>query len=302
MEIFLMLPTMIPNIYFYDSSRKCFKITYYQKQYMESAYYSYDRVVASTYQDNNGNTQFKYHIDPDSSLLTQTTKKHIKLMLGLDFKQYRTEWKISQKRETKLQNSPNCHIDTYHEVLYTISDLFIPFGSMDVRSFAEEFLWATQTFFSENDLVDRITETISNVGAEPGDINNYIYALYSAIEGEIWYTIQLLSAREIVEILERTGWDKMAKHAKHLIEIDEFDIDRENMIERRKDDEKYNIDACASSFNWEPLDQSFRSEKWDATIARVFEGAYRQYIDENYDGVCDAENEDCEEECSDTES
>ena len=293
---------MIPQIHFYDSYRKCFKITYYEKNYIQYAYYSYDTLIASTHQNGNWNTYTKYHLDPDSDKYSNTTARHIKEMLGIDKKQYRKEWEKSVEREKKRETTPNCHIDTYHEVLYVVSDLFVPFGSMDVRSFAEEFLWATQTFFSENDLVDRITETISDVGVEPGDINSYIYALYSAIEGEIWDTIQLLPAREIVEILERTGWDEMAKHAKHLIEIDEFDSDRENMIERRKDDEKYNINACASSFNWEPLDQSFRSEKWDATIARVFEGAYRQYIDENYDGVCDAENEDCEEECSDTES
>ena len=297
-----MLPTMIPNIYFYDASHKCFKITYYEKDYMQTAYYSYETVIASTYQDVNGNTQFKYHIVPDSNKYSNTTAKHIKLMLGFDKKQYRKEWERSQKREVELQNSPNCHIDTYYEVLYTVSDLFIPFGSIDVRTFAEEFLWATQTFFSENDLVDRITETLSETGAENGDINSYIYALYSTIEDEIWFVIENLDSQEIVEILERTGWNKMAKHAKHLIEIDEFVNDRDNMIERRVNDQQYNINACASSFNWEPLDQSFRSEKWDATIARVFEGAYRQYIDENYDGVCDAENEDCEEECSDTES
>lgn len=297
-----MSPTMIPQIHFYDSSRKCFKITYYQKQYMESAYYSYDRVVASTYQDNNGNTQLKYHIDPDSDKYSNTTARHIKEMLGIDKKQYRKEWEVSQERQKKLETTPDCHIDTYHEVLYVVSDLFVPFGSMDVRSFAEEFLWATQTFFSEEDLVDEIEATLSETGAEYGDINSYIYALYSTIEDEIWFVIENLDSREIVEILERNSWDKMAKHVKHLIEIGEFVNDRDNMIERRKNDQQYNINACASSFNWEPLDQSFHSEGHDQTLARVFEGAYRQYIDENYDGVCDAENEDCEEECSDTES
>ena len=68
------------------------------------------------------------------------------------------------------------------------------------------------------------------------------------------------------------------------------------MIERRRDAQAYNINCCASSFEWEPLDQSFRSEGHDQTLARVFEGAYRQYIDENYDGVCDADD-DSEEEC-----
>ena len=297
-----MLPTMIPNIYFYDASHKCFKITYYEKDYMQTAYYSYETVIASTYQDVNGNTQFKYHIVPDSEKYSNTTAKHIKLMLGFDKKQYRKEWERSQKREAILQNSPNCHIDTYYEVLYTVSDLFIPFGSIDVRTFAEEFLWATQTFFSEDDLIDRITENLSEFGTEPGDINSYIYALYDAIEEEIWNCLENMPEDELVNILYQNGWDAMAKHVEHLIEIDELASEIEETKARRMNDTQYNINACASSFNWKPLDQSFRSEKRDATIARVFEGAYRQYIDENYDGICDAENEDCEKEYSDTES
>jgi hypothetical protein len=290
-----MLPTMIPNIYFYDTSRKCFKITYYEKDYMESAYYSYETVIASTYQDVNGNNQFKYHIDPDSEKYSNTTAKHIKLMLGFDKKQYRKEWERSQKREAKLQNSPNCHIDTYHEVLYTVSDLFIPFGSMDVRSFAEEFLWATQTFFGEQELVEAIENQLEDIGAEPGDINNYIYAMYCAIEEEIWNRLENMPEGELVDILRQNGWNAMAKHVEHLIEIDELSSEIEETKARRMNDTQYNINYCASSFNWEPLDQSFRSEKWDATIARVFEGAYRQYIDKNYDGICDAENEEVEE-------
>ena len=297
-----MLPTMIPNIHFYAKNRRCYKISYYEKNYMQHAYYSYDTLVASTHQNYNDNTYTKYHLDPTGELFTSSTQRHIQTMLGLTPRQYRTEWEKSVEREKKRETIPNCHIDTYHEVLYTVSDLFIPFGSMDVRSFAEEFLWATQTFFSENDLVNRIEEQVTDNSVELGDINSYICALYQTIEDEIWDTIRLLPAFEIVEILERTGWDKMVEHAKHLIEIDEFDSERDDMIERRRNDQAYNINACASSFDWEPLDQSFRSEGWDATIARVFEGAYRQYIDENYDGICDAENEDCEEESSTTES
>ena len=143
-----MLPTMIPQIHFYDSSRKCFKITYYEKNYMQTAYYSYNTLIASTHQN---------------------------------------------------------------------------------------------------------------------------------------------------------GWDAMAKHVEHLIEIDELSSEIEETKARRMNDTQYNINCCASSFNWEPLDQSFRSEGHDQTLARVFEGAYRQYIDENYDGICDADK-DTEEECESSES
>lgn len=291
-----MLPTMIPQIYFYDSSRKCFKITYYEKNYMQTAYYSYDTLIASTHQNSNWNTYTKYHLDPDSDKYSNTTARHIKEMLGIDKKQYRKEWEKSVEREKKRETTPNCHIDTYHEVLYVVSDLFVPFGSMDVRSFAEEFLWATQTFFGEQELVEAIENQLEDIGAEPGDINNYIWALYQSIENEIWERIENMYPEETVELLRDNGWEEMAKHVEHLIEIDEFDNQREDMIERRRDDQAYNINACASSFNWEPLDQSFRSEGHDQTLARVFEGAYRQYIDENYDGVCDADD-DSEEKC-----
>jgi hypothetical protein len=216
-------------------------------------------------------------------------------MLGFDVKQYVKEWEVSVERERRKENGINCHIDTYHEVLYTVSDLFIPFGSQDVRSFAEEFLWAINTFFGKQELVDEIGNQLEQVGAEPGDINNYIWALYQSIENEIWNRIENMYPEELIEVLEENDWTEMAKHVKHLVEIDEFDNQREDMIERRRNDQAYNINCCASSFNWEPLDQSFRSENHDQTIARVFEGAYRQYIDENYDGICNAENEDIEE-------
>ena len=296
-----MLPTMIPNIYFYDSSRKCFKITYYEKNYMQTAYYSYDTLIASTHQDGSWNTYTKYHLDPDSDKYSNTTARHIKEMLGIDKKQYRKEWEKSVEREKKRETTPNCHIDTYHEVLYVVSDLFVPFGSMDVRSFAEEFLWATQTFFGEQELVEAIENQLEDFGAEPGDINNYIYAMYCAIEEEIWNRLENMPEDELVDILRQNGWDAMAKHVEHLIEIDELSSEIEEAKARRMNDTHYNIDCCASSFDWEPLDQSFRSENHDQTLARVFEGAYRQYIDENYDGVCDAD-ENSEEECSDTES
>ena len=292
---------MIPQIYFYDSSRKCFKITYYEKNYMQTAYYSYDTLIASTHQNGNWNTYTKYHLDPDSDKYSNTTARHIKEMLGIDKKQYRKEWENSQERQKKLETTPNCHIDTYHEVLYVVSDLFVPFGSMDVRSFAEEFLWATQTFFGEQDLIGEIENQLEQVGVEPGDINNYIWALYQSIENEIWERIENMYPEETVELLRDNGWEEMAKHVEHLIEIGGFDNQREDMIERRRNVQSYNINCCASSFNWEPLDQSFRSENHDQTLARVFEGAYRQYIDENYDGVCDAD-ENSEEECSYTES
>lgn len=290
-----MLPTMIPNIYFYDSSRKYFKITYYEKNYMQTAYYSYDTLVASTHQNGSWNTYTRYHLDPDSDKYSSTTAKHIKEMLGLDKKQYRKEWERSQVRQMKLETTPNCHIDTYHEALYVVSDLFVPFGSMDVFSFAKEFLWATQTFFGEQDLVEAIENQLEEVGAEPGDINNYIWALYESIENEIWSRLESIEETELIDILRQNGWEEMAKTVEHLIEIDEFDSERENMIDRRRDDRAYNINACASSFNWEPLDQSFCSENHDQTLARVFEWAYRQYIDENYDGVCNADKDDTEE-------
>ena len=291
-----MLPTMIPQIYFYDSSRKCFKITYYEKNYMQTAYYSYDTLIASTHQNGNWNTYTKYHLDPDSDKYSNTTARHIKEMLGIDKKQYRKEWEKSVEREKKRETTPNCHIDTYHEVLYVVSDLFVPFGSMDVRSFAEEFLWATQTFFGEQELVEAIENQLEDIGAEPGDINNYIWALYQSIENEIWERIENMYPEETVELLRDNGWEEMAKHVEHLIEIGEFDNQREDMMECRRNDRAYNINCCASSFNWEPLDQSFRSEGHDQTLARVFEGAYRQYIDENYDGVCNADD-DSEEKC-----
>lgn len=291
-----MLPTMIPQIYFYDNSHKCFQITYYEKNYMQTAYYSYETLVASTHQDYySGNTYIKYHLDPDSNQYSNTTAKHIKTMLGIDKKQYRTEWEKSVKRDKKRENTPNCHIDTYHEALYVVSDLFVPFGSMDVRSFAEEFLWATQTFFGEQELVEAIENLLEEIGAEPGDINNYIWALYESIENEIWERIENMLPEEIVELLRDNGWEEMAKHSEHLIEIGEFDNDREDMIERRRNAKAYNINCCASSFDWEPLDRSMCFDGTDATLARVFEGAYRQYIDENYDGVCDAVEDDTEE-------
>ena len=296
MEIFLMLPTMIPQIHFYDNSRKYFRIRYYEKNSMQDAYYSYDTLVASTHQDRySGNNYTRYHLDPDSDQYSNTTAKHIKEMLGIDKKQYRKEWETSQKRQKKLETAPNCRIDTYHEALYVVSDLFVPFGSMDVRSFAEEFLWATQTFFGEQELVKAIEDLLEEIGAEPGDINNYIWALYESIENEIWDRIENMLPEEIVELLRDNGWEEMAKHSEHLIEIGEFDNNREDMIERRRNAKAYNINCCASSFDWEPLDQSFRSENYDQTLARVFEGAYRQYIDENYDGVCDAVEDDTEE-------
>ena len=79
-----MLPTMIPQIYFYDNARKCFKITYYEKNNMQYAYYSYNTLVASTHQDGGWNTYTRYYIDPDSDKYSNTTAKHIKEMLGLD--------------------------------------------------------------------------------------------------------------------------------------------------------------------------------------------------------------------------
>ena len=297
-----MLPTMIPSIEFYDKERTMYRITYYEKNYMQSAYFCDDKKVASSHNDFHTNAYLKYYIDPNSDKFTDKVQNFIKNVFQLTVLQYVALYDISQKREAKLQNSPNCHIDTYHEVLYTVSDLFIPFGSMDVRSFAEEFLWATQTFFGEQELVEAIENQLEEIGAEPGDINNYIYAMYCAIEEEIWNVLENMPEDELVNILRQNGWDAMAKHVEHLIEIDELSSEIEETKARRMNDTKYNIDYCASSFNWEPLDQSFRSEGHDQTLARVFEGAYRQYIDENYDGVCDAENEDCEEECSDTES
>jgi len=290
-----MLHTMIPQIYFYDNARKCFKITYYEKNYIQYAYYSYNTLVASTHQNGNWNTYTRYHIDPNSNTYSGTTAKHIKEMLGLDKKQYRKEWERSQERQKKLETTPNCHIDTYHEALYVVSDLFVPFGSMDVRSFAEEFLWAIQTFFGEQDLVNRMEDKLAEIGAEPGDINNYIWALYQTIEDEIWDTLENIEEERLVSILRDNEWEEMAKQVEHLSAIDELDSTIEDMIERRKNDQAYNINCCASSFDWEPLDQSFRSENYDQTLARVFEGAYRQYIDENYDGVCDADQDDTEE-------
>lgn len=286
---------MIPQIYFYDNARKCFKITYYEKNYIQYAYYSYNTLVASTHQNGNWNTYTRYHIDPNSNTYSGTTAKHIKEMLGLDKKQYRKEWERSQERQKKLETTPNCHIDTYHEALYVVSDLFVPFGSMDVRSFAEEFLWAIQTFFGEQDLVNRMEDKLAEIGAEPGDINNYIWALYQTIEDEIWDTLENIEEERLVSILRDNEWEEMAKQVEHLSAIDELDSTIEDMIERRKNDQAYNINCCASSFDWEPLDQSFRSENYDQTLARVFEGAYRQYIDENYDGVCDADQDDTEE-------
>ena len=290
-----MLPTMIPNIYFYDNSRKCYKITYYEKNYMQTAYYSYDTLIASTHQNYHDNSYTKYHLDPTGDKFTASTQKHIKEMLGFDKKQYQKEWEVSVERERRKENGINCHIDTYHEVLYVVADLFVPFGSQDVRSFAMEFLWATQTFFEESELVDEIENQLEEVGAEPGDINNYIWALYSVIEGEIWNVIQSIETDELIRILKDNGWTEMAKHVEHLIEIDDFDSQIEDMIERRRNDQSYNINCCASSFDWEPLDQSFRSENREQTLCRVFEGAYRQYIDEFYDRVCDADQDDKEE-------
>ena len=290
-----MLPTMIPQIHFYDNARKCFRITYYEKNNMQYAYYSYNTLVASTHQNGNWNTYTRYHIDPNSNMYSVTTAKHIKEMLGLNKKQYRKEWERSQERQKKLETTPNCRIDTYHEVLYVVSDLFVPFGSTDVRSFAEEFLWATQTFFGEQDLVNRMEDKLAEIGAEPGDINNYIWALYQTIEDEIWDTLENIEEERLVSILRDNEWEEMAKQVEHLSAIDELDSTIEDMIERRKNDQAYNINCCASSFDWEPLDQSFRSENYDQTLARVFEGAYRQYIDENYDGVCDADQDNTEE-------
>ena len=91
MEIFLMLPTMIPKIYFYDNSMKYYKATYYEKSYIQTAYYSYETLVASTHQDINNNTYLRLHVDPDSYKYSNTTAKHIKEMLGFDKKQYRKE-------------------------------------------------------------------------------------------------------------------------------------------------------------------------------------------------------------------
>lgn len=286
---------MIPQIHFYDSYRKCFKITYYEKNYMQTAYYSYDTLIASTHQDSNWNTYIKYHLDPDLDKYSNTTAKHINEMLGLDKKQYRKEWEISQERQKKLETTTNWNVDTYHEALYVLSDLLVPFGSMDVMSLAKEFRWAVFTLFSEDELVEQMENSLSDIGAEPGDINNYIWALYDSIENEIWSRIENMLPEEIVELLRDNGWEEMAEHVKHLIEIGEFDNQREDMIERRRNDREYNINNCASSFDWEPLDQSMCSDGTDATLAIVFEGAYRQYIDENYDGVCDAVEDDTEE-------
>lgn len=290
-----MIPTMIPQIYFYDKSQKYYKITYYEKNYMQTAYYSYETLIASTHAETYGNTYMRLHLDPDSSLYSNTTARHIKEMLGFDKKQYRKEWEISQKRQKKLETTPNWDVDTYHEALYVLSDLLIPFGSMDVMSLAKEFRWATQTLFHENELVEQIESTLEEIGAEPGDINNYIWALYNSIENEVWNRIENMLPEEIVELLRDNGWKKMAEHAEYLIHIGDFDSDREDMIERRRNVIAYNINCCASSFDWEPLDQSMCSDGTDATLARCFEGAYRQYIDENYDGVCDADKDDTEE-------
>ena len=292
---------MIPKIYFYDKSMKYYKATYYEKSYIQTAYYSYETLVASTHQDINNNTYLRLHLDPDSYKYSNTTAKHIKEMLGFDKKQYRKEWEMSQKREAELQNSPNCHIDTYHEALYVLSDLLVPYGSMDVMMLAKEFKWATQTFFSEDELVEAIQDELEQIGAEHGDINSYIYAMYCAIEEEIWNRLENIPENELVDILRKNGWKAMADHVEHLIEIDESGSEIEETKARRMNDTQYNINCCASSFNWKPLDQSFRSENHDQTLARVFEGAYRQYIDENYDGICDADK-DTEKECSDTES
>ena len=291
-----MLPTMIPQIYFYDTSRKCFKITYYEKNYMQTAYYSYDTLIASTHQDSNWNTYTKYHLDPDSDKYSNTTAKHIKEMLGLDKKQYRKEWEISQERQKKLETTTNWNVDTYHEALYVLNDLLVPFGSMDVMSLAKEFRWAVFTLFSEDELVKQMENSLSDIGAEPGDINNYIWALYQTIEDEIWSRIESMEETELIDILRQNNWEEMAKTVEHLFAIGELDSTVEDMIERRRNVQAYNINCCASSFDWEPLDQSMCSDGTDATIARCFEGAYRQYIDENYDGVCDADD-DSEEEC-----
>ena len=296
-----MLPTMIPQVYFYDSSMKYYKVTYYEKNYMQTAYYSYNTLVASTHQDINDNIYLRLHLDPDSYKYSNTTAKHIKGMLGFDKKQYRKEWEVSQKRQKKLETTPNWSVDTYHEALYILSDLLVPFGSMDVMMLAKEFRWATQTFFGEQELVEAIENQLEDFGAEPGDINNYIYAMYCAIEEEIWNRLENMPEDELVDILRQNGWDAMAKHVEHLIEIDELSSEIEEAKARRMNDTHYNINCCASSFDWEPLDQSFRSENHDQTLARVFEGAYRQYIDENYDGICDADK-DTEEECESSES
>ena len=296
-----MLPTMIPRIHFYDKSMKYYKATYYEKSYIQTAYYSYETLVASTHQDINNNTYLRLHLDPDSYKYSNTTAKHIKEMLGFDKKQYRKEWEISQERQKKLETTPNCHIDTYHEALYVLSDLLVPYGSMDVMMLAKEFKWATQTFFSEDELVEAIQDELEQIGAEHGDINSYIYAMYCAIEEEIWNRLENIPENELVDILRKNGWKAMADHVEHLIEIDELGSEIEETKARRMNDTQYNINCCASSFNWKPLDQSFRSENHDQTLARVFEGAYRQYIDENYDGICDADK-DTEKECSDTES
>lgn len=292
---------MIPQVYFYDSSMKYYKVTYYEKNYMQTAYYSYNTLVASTHQDINDNIYLRLHLDPDSYKYSNTTAKHIKGMLGFDKKQYRKEWEVSQKRQKKLETTPNWSVDTYHEALYILSDLLVPFGSMDVMMLAKEFRWATQTFFGEQELVEAIENQLEDFGAEPGDINNYIYAMYCAIEEEIWNRLENMPEDELVDILRQNGWDAMAKHVEHLIEIDELSSEIEEAKARRMNDTHYNINCCASSFDWEPLDQSFRSENHDQTLARVFEGAYRQYIDENYDGICDADK-DTEEECESSES
>ena len=286
---------MIPQIYFYDNSHKYYKITYYEKNWLQTAYYSYSTLVASTHSETYGNQYIRLHLDPESEKYSNTTTRHIKEMLGFNKKQYRKEWKISQERQKKLETTPNWSVDTYHEALYVLSNLLVPFGSMDVMALAKEFRWATQTLFYEDELVEQMENALEETGAEPGDINNYIWALYDSIENEVWSRIENMLPEEIVELLRNNGWEEMAKHAEHLIEIGEFDNEREDMIERRRDDVAYNINACASSFDWEPLDNSMCFDGTDATLARCFEGAYRQYIDENYDGVCDAVEDDTEE-------
>ena len=290
-----MLPTMIPRVYFYDKSQKYYKITYYEKNYMQTAYYSYETLIASTHSETYGNTYMRLHLDPESDKYSNTTAKHIKEMLGFNKNQYRKEWEVSQERQKKLENTPNWDVDTYHEALYILSDLLVPFGSMDVMSLAKEFRWATQTLFHENELVEQMENTLESIGAEPGDINNYIWALYDSIENEVWSRIESMEETELIDILRENGWKEMAKAVQHLFAIDELDSTVEDMIEQRKNSIAYNINCCASSFDWEPLDQSMCSDGTDATLARCFEGAYRQYIDENYDGVCDAD-ENSEEE------
>lgn len=80
------------------TKNKALMIKVFEKDNTYRMYFSYDTLFAIKSFDKNGILSIRLYLDP--SQCTQTTKKHIDISLGINFKTYKEIW-LQQLEENK---------------------------------------------------------------------------------------------------------------------------------------------------------------------------------------------------------